>query len=82
VESESQIIRGGWSTAVVQIQYFSFNLKKEGGEMRHCQKMKRTQRARLGSMRRKCDMTQWCIDVDQRRGGTGEGKRRKRCQLG
>jgi hypothetical protein len=45
--------------------------------MKCCRKMKRTQRAHLGSMERKCDTAQRCDDVGQRRGGTGEGKGRR-----
>jgi hypothetical protein len=42
--------------------------------MKRCQKMKRKQRARLDSMRRKRDTTQQRGDVDRRRDGTEEGK--------
>jgi hypothetical protein len=45
-------------------------------------KDKRRQRTRIRSMRRKCDMTQRRGDVDRRRWSTGEGKGRRRCQLG
>jgi hypothetical protein len=43
--------------------------------------MKQMQRARLGSMRRKCDTTQRHDNVDRRRGGTGEEKGRRRRKL-
>jgi hypothetical protein len=39
--------------------------------------MKRRQRARLGSMGRKCDTTQPRDDIGQRRGGSGEGIEKK-----
>jgi hypothetical protein len=32
-----------------------FQLEREGDKIKHCQKMKRRQRARLDSMGRKCD---------------------------
>jgi hypothetical protein len=40
--------------------------------------MKQRQRAHLDSMGRKRDTTQWCGNVDRRRGGTREGKGRRR----
>jgi hypothetical protein len=43
------------------------------------QKMKRSQRAYLDFMGRKCDMMQWCDDVDRRRGGIREEKERRQC---
>jgi hypothetical protein len=46
--------------------------------MKSCQKMKQLQRTRIGSMGVKRDMTQWCGDVDQRRGGTIERKGSRR----
>jgi hypothetical protein len=49
--------------------------------MKHCRKMKRGQRAHLGSIGRKRDTMQRRGDVDQRRGGTGEWKGRRRHQL-
>jgi hypothetical protein len=49
--------------------------------MKHCRKMKRKQRACLGSMRRKRDMVRRRDDVDRRRDGSEEGKERRRCQL-
>jgi hypothetical protein len=51
-----------------------FQLKRGGDGIKHCQKMKRRQRAHLGYMGRKCDTTRQCGDIDRRRCGTGEGK--------
>jgi hypothetical protein len=59
-----------------------FRLAGGGDRTKHCWKMKRRQRARFGSMERKRDTTRRCDDVGQRRGGTGEGKGRRRCLLG
>jgi hypothetical protein len=63
-------------------QWCGFNasvLAREGGDgIKHCQKMKWRQRARLGSMERKRDITQWHDIVDQRRDDTKEGKGRRR----
>jgi hypothetical protein len=42
--------------------------------MKYYQKMKRSQRASLGSMGRKCDTTRRRGDVGHSRGDTGEGK--------
>jgi hypothetical protein len=53
-----------------------FRLERKGDEMKCCQKMQWRQRARLASMRRKRG------DIGRRRGGTGEGKARRRWQLG
>jgi hypothetical protein len=78
VESESWVVRGGWTTAVVRIQCLSFSSR---GEER-CQNMKRRQRARLGSMRRNCDVVQQRDNVSWRRCGTEEGKGRRWHQLG
>jgi hypothetical protein len=57
-----------------------FQFRLDG--MKRCQKMKRTQRAHLDSMRRKCNTTQWHDNVNRRRGDTGEGKGMRRYQLG
>jgi hypothetical protein len=59
-----------------------FRLERVDDMTKHWRKMKWRQRAHLGSMRMKCDMTQQCGDVGQRIGGTGEGKERRRYQLG
>jgi hypothetical protein len=59
-----------------------FWLERGGDGTKRCRKMKRRRRAHLGSMGRKCDTSQRCDDVDQRRDGTEEGKGRGRCQLG
>jgi hypothetical protein len=36
--------------------------------MKRCRKMKRRQRVRLDSMRKRCDTVWWCDDVDRRKG--------------
>jgi hypothetical protein len=45
--------------------------------VKRCWKMKRWQRAHLGSMGRKRDTTRLHDDVGRRRGDTGEGKERR-----
>jgi hypothetical protein len=50
--------------------------------MKHYWKIKWRQRTRLDSMVRKRDTVQRRDDVGRRRGGTGEGKGRRRRQLG
>jgi hypothetical protein len=55
-----------------------FWLKRRGDRIKHCQNMKQRQRARLGSMGRKRDTVRRRDDVDRRRGGTEEGKERRR----
>jgi hypothetical protein len=45
---------------------------EEGGGMKHCQKMKQRQWARLGPMGRKSNTVRRCGDVGRRRGGTRE----------
>jgi hypothetical protein len=52
-----------------------FRLERGGDGMKHFQKMKWIQQARLGSMERKCDTAQWHGDVDREevhRGGERE----------
>jgi hypothetical protein len=73
---------------VLRIQCFSFDgdadsmlqflFEKRGDVMKHCQKMKCRQRARLNSMGRKCDTVRRRDDIGRRRGGIGETKERKR----
>jgi hypothetical protein len=58
-----------------------FGLERKGDRVKHCQKMKRMQRARLVSMRRERDMIRRHGDVSRRRGDTGERKGKRRCQL-
>jgi hypothetical protein len=53
-----------------------FRLERGGGDTKHCQKI---QRARLGSIGMKLDMTRQCDDVGRGRDNTGEGKGRRRC---
>jgi hypothetical protein len=52
-----------------------FWLERGGGETKLYQKMKRMQRARLGSMERKRDMVRQRGDVGRRRDNTGGGER-------
>jgi hypothetical protein len=59
-----------------------FQLEREGDGTKSCQKMKRRQRTDLDSMGRKHEMAQRRGNVDRRRGGTGEGRGRRRRQLG
>jgi hypothetical protein len=42
--------------------------------IKRCRKIKRGQRARIGSMGMKRDTARRRGDIDRRRGGTGEGK--------
>jgi hypothetical protein len=50
-----------------------FWLERGGDGTKHCRKMKRRQRAGLGSIGKKRDTAQRRGDVSQRRGGTREG---------
>jgi hypothetical protein len=59
-----------------------FRFERGGDGTKRCQKMKQRQRVHLGSMGRKRDTTWWRDDIGGRRGGTGEGKGRRRRQLG
>jgi hypothetical protein len=59
-----------------------FRFEKRDDGTKRCRKIKRRQRGHLNSMRRKYDTTQQRGDVSQRRCGIGEGKERRRCQLG
>jgi hypothetical protein len=54
-----------------------FRLEREGDGMKRCRKTKQRQRARLDSMKMKCDMARRCGDVGRRRGGTEKGKGRR-----
>jgi hypothetical protein len=51
-----------------------FQLERGGHGMKHYRKMQRRQRAYLGSMERKHDMTRRNVDVSRRRGIIREGK--------
>jgi hypothetical protein len=68
----------GGGGADSMLQYW---LERGGDGMKHYWKMKQRQRARLGYMGRKCDMAWWHHNVRRRRGGNGEGKGRRWCQL-
>jgi hypothetical protein len=59
-----------------------FRLERGGDRTKHYRKMKRRQRAHLGSIGRKRDRTRQRGDVDQRRGGTVEGKMKKTTLVG
>jgi hypothetical protein len=68
---------GGDANSMLQFWF------ERGGDMtKHSWKIKRRQRARLGSMGRKCDTVRSCDDVGRSRCSTKEGKGRRRCQLG
>jgi hypothetical protein len=54
-----------------------FQLERGDDRTECCRKMKRRQRARLDSMRRKHDTVRRRDDVDRRRGDTEEGKGRR-----
>jgi hypothetical protein len=58
-----------------------FRLKRGGDGMKCCRKMRRRLRAHFGSIGRKRDIVRRCVDVDRRRGGTGEGKGKRQHQL-
>jgi hypothetical protein len=60
--------------AVVVDSMLQFQIKMGGDGMKHCQKMKRMQRARLVSMGKKRDTAQRRNDVGRSRGGTEEAK--------
>jgi hypothetical protein len=66
------VIDGGGVYSILQ-----FQIEKGCDGTKRCQKMKWMQRARLGSMGRKCDTTWRRGDIDRRRGGTEEGKGRR-----
>jgi hypothetical protein len=51
-----------------------FWFERDGDMIKRCRKIKRGQRARIGSMGMKRDMARRRGDIDRRRGGTGEGK--------
>jgi hypothetical protein len=51
-----------------------FQLERGGVRTNHCRMMKQRQQAHFSSMESKCDTTRWRDDIDQRRGGTREGK--------
>jgi hypothetical protein len=79
---------GGWeSGSLGRVAYsggvdlmLQFWLERGGDGRKHCRKMNRRQRARLGSMEKKCDMVWWCDDVGQRRGDT-RGREREETML-
>jgi hypothetical protein len=54
---------------------------REGDGTKHYWKMKQRQRARLDSMGRKRDTARRRGDADLRKGGTGEEKGRRQCEL-
>jgi hypothetical protein len=78
---------GGWeSGGTVRVacdggadSMLQFWLKRGGDGTKHCRKMKRRQRAHLGSMGRKRDTVRWHDNIGRRRGGIGEGKGRRQC---
>jgi hypothetical protein len=72
-----RVVGGGGADSMLP-----FWLKRGGDVMKHYQKMKQRQGARLDSMERKRDTALRCGNVDRRRGDTGEEKGRRQCQLG
>jgi hypothetical protein len=56
-------------------------LEMGNDRMKLCHKMKWRQRVHLGSMWRNYNTVQQCGDIGWRKGGTGEGKGRRRRQL-
>jgi hypothetical protein len=56
-----------------------FRLERGSNETKCCRKMKRRQRAHRASLGRKCDTARRHGNIGQRRGGTREGKGRRRC---
>jgi hypothetical protein len=70
MEGGSQAVCEGCPTAVV----LWFRLKRGDDGTKYCQKMKRMQRAHLGSIRRKRDTTRQCDDVDRMRDDIRKGK--------
>jgi hypothetical protein len=75
-------VKVGWSERVAcdsdMDSILRFQLERESDGTKHCRKIKRRQRAHLGSMGMKCDMVWRCDDVGRRRGSTWEGKRDER----
>jgi hypothetical protein len=71
-----RVIDGGGVDSI-----FQFHLERGCGGTKHCRKIKRSQRACLHSIGRKCDMVRRCDDVDPRRGSLGKGKERRWRQL-
>jgi hypothetical protein len=61
---------------------FQFQLDRGGDVMKHCQKIKRKQRAHLSLMGMKHDMARQRDSIVWIRDDIGEGKGRRRCQLG
>jgi hypothetical protein len=68
-----RVAYGGGANSLLQ-----FQLERGSDGTKLCRKMKRRQRAHLGSMGRKRDPFWWRDDVSRRRSSTEEGKRRRR----
>jgi hypothetical protein len=64
-----RIAYGGIAVSMLQ-----FRLERGGNGIKRCRKMKWRQRARLGLMGRKCDLTRQCDNVGRRRDGTEREK--------
>jgi hypothetical protein len=73
----------GWSSDGVVLR---IERRQNGDEiefrMKCCQKINRRHRAHLDSMGRKSSTAWRRGNIGRRRGGTREGKERRRCQLG
>jgi hypothetical protein len=77
VERSRWVVYGSDTDSMLQ-----FQLEMGGDGTKRCWMMKQRQRARLGSMGRKCDMTRWYDDVGQRRCSIGEGEREEMTLIG
>jgi hypothetical protein len=77
VERSGRVADDGGADSILR-----FQLKRGSDETKRYRKMKRGQRAHLGSMEKKRDMMRRCGDIDQRRGSIRKGKGRRQCQLG
>jgi hypothetical protein len=71
------VVGGGGADLKLQ-----FRLKRGGDRIKRCQKIKRSIELVLASWEESVTRRNGIGDVDRRRGGTEEGKERRRCQLG
>jgi hypothetical protein len=77
VEGEERAVGSGGANSMIQ-----FWLDTGDDGIKHCRKMKRRHRVRLGFIEKKCDTIRRCDDLDRRRCSTYEGKGMRQCQLG
>jgi hypothetical protein len=71
------VVSGGGADSKLQ-----FQLKRGGDRTKRCQKIKRSIELVLASWEESVTRRNGIGDVGRRRGGTEEGKERRRCQLG